>query len=379
MDTIQIAVVGDISFEGRNAENPNEMTFAAVAPWFRKADLAIANLENPLIDAGEPLAGKCTLHGHTAWAGILSRSGIKIVSLANNHLMDYGLAGLSGTLEALQRAGIASVGAGLNEAEALAPLILEVQQRKVAILARSAVEVSSRCFAEGAQGGVARYNADETLRTAQKVKQQVDHLFLVIHWGLEEYAYPTVKQRQEAATLIAAGVDGILGHHPHVTQGYELINGKPVFYSLGNFMFDDFDWEYQNDQGAKIRAHITLSEKNKTGAIVILEAAADKGVRIGRLLTTRVVDSAVVVQDGRREGSGRWRRLSAMLAIPGYAGFWKAYSMGKEFQLRVAKQIPLGKIVKNFYKIRPSHFKRLAVTIFRSAKIVSGKTTNPYE
>lgn len=378
MRPIQIAAVGDISFEGRNAEHPNPKAFAAVAPWFRKADIAIGNLENPLIDSGEPIAGKCTLHGHTGWADVLSASGIKIVSLANNHLMDYGLAGLSSTMDALKRAGIACVGAGLNESDALAPLILKIHDQKLAFIARSSVEVSSQCFAKGSQGGVAKFELDETIGTAAKAKQRVDHVFLIIHWGLEEYAYPTVKQRNDAAVLMDAGVDCILGHHPHVAQGYEKITGKPVFYSLGNFMFDDFDWPHEDAEGKKINAHITLSEKNKTGTIAILEAA-DKAIRIEELLITKVVDAAIAVQPDNRKEARRLRRISAMLSMPGYAAFWKMYSICKEFQLRVAKQIPLGKIVKNFYKIRPAHFKRLVVAILKSAKIVSGKTTNPYE
>jgi poly-gamma-glutamate synthesis protein (capsule biosynthesis protein) len=378
MCSLKVAAVGDISFEGRNALMPEAKAFSAIAPYLKESDIVIGNLENPLIDDGASIPGKCTLHGHTGWAGVLKKSGFTALSLANNHLMDYGPSGIASTMLALKNAGIAFVGAGMNETEALAPLIVEANKRSVAILARSSVEVASQCYAKGLQAGVAFFNLAQTIGAAKALKSEVDYVILVIHWGLEQYEYPTPKQKKEAAALLEAGVDCIIGHHPHVLQGYETVKGKPVFYSLGNFLFDDFDWEYRSAEGSTVQSHIILSEMNRTGAILRLEASKGS-IKLDELLVTATVGSVVEIKQDNTRDEKRIVRISKRLSIPMYGYCWKVYSIWKEFELRVAKQIPLGKVLKNFHKIRPSHFKRLFGTILKSAKIVSGKTTNPYD
>src|SRR4051812_43498982 len=121
---LRLAAVGDISFEGPDADRPGMETFAHVAGILRQATLAVANLECALTSRGTPIPGKCTLRGNPGWAAILAQAGIGVVSLANNHVMDYGPEGLSSTLDALRHAGIAAVGAGATKQEACAPLIV---------------------------------------------------------------------------------------------------------------------------------------------------------------------------------------------------------------------------------------------------------------
>lgn len=101
---IRLIVAGDISFMGRRSDTPSMKVFKEFEQVFNASDLVVANLESPLLDSGTAVPGKCALHGATGWAAVLRRVGIKVVSLANNHVMDYGPEGLESTMTHLQDA-----------------------------------------------------------------------------------------------------------------------------------------------------------------------------------------------------------------------------------------------------------------------------------
>ena len=109
---LNIAAVGDISFEGRWSDTPGAHVFESVSHLLKACDLAVGNLEGPLFDGNNPVTVKTTLRGSTRWADVLSQTGFKVVSLANNHIMDHGKEGLFQTMEALEKAGIICFGAG---------------------------------------------------------------------------------------------------------------------------------------------------------------------------------------------------------------------------------------------------------------------------
>lgn len=378
MSSITIAAVGDISFEGKNAEQPDEDAFARIASWINKADIRVGNLENPLILSGAPIPGKCTLHGHPGWAAILKSCGFTVMSLANNHMMDYGRSGLESTMRALESAGIAYVGAGMDENEALAPIIIEVQNHKIAIFARSSVEVSSQCYAKGSQCGVAWFDLDEISKSASKIKKSVDYVVLIVHWGLEEYCYPTVRQRENARRLIDAGIDCIIGHHPHVLQGYETIKDSFVIYSLGNFLFDEFEWKYAGADGNEIVLQAKMKEGNKGG--VMLAVALENGkVMVEDYAFTSILDGKNVDFSGTSRDNERFKRLNRPFTYPFYKYFWKFYSLKKEWDLRIGQQLSLRDKLKKIHKLKPAHLRNLFKTISKAIKIASGKTTNPYD
>lgn len=379
MGIIQITAVGDISFEGRNAEHPNQEVFSAVAPLLKNADISIGNLENPLIDSGVPVPGKCTLHGHTGWADVLKASGFTVMSLANNHMMDYGQSGITSTLRALSEAGLSFVGAGMNEAEALAPLIVEIKTKKLALLARSSVEVASHCYAKGGEPGVAHLDLDELSVTSRRLRNEVDYIILCIHWGLEEYSLPTIRQRKEAFTLISSGFDCIIGHHPHVLQGIEIINKKPVLYSLGNFKFDDFTWQYKNLENQVINLHIKPSIQNRIGLIVALELNNENITIKDKVTTYYGFDNSMVCQRPPTNDGNKIERLSNTFNIPFYNFRWRFYSIRKEWEIRIGHNLSPIKVVKKFSKIRLYHIKMMFRSIITSFRIVLGKSTNPYE
>ena len=203
--SISIVAVGDISFMGRHCDRPSLQVFATVTKMLKKADMTIGNLESPLTLKDNAIPGKCTLRGNTGWAKILKIASINIVSLANNHIMDYGEEGLHNTIDSLKQFGIRYVGAGNNIQEANAPIFLETTGGRIAVLARSSVEVKSRCYAGKDLSGAAFLDIDETLDNIRLCKKQSNMVLLLVHWGIEEYFYPSPKQRALGRRFFEAG------------------------------------------------------------------------------------------------------------------------------------------------------------------------------
>lgn len=372
-----LTAVGDVSFMGRNADALSATVFEEVEPVFRNSPLVVANLECPLVEAGEPVAGKCVLRGNPGWAALMADAGIHLVSLANNHLLDYGRAGLIGTMQALDRAGIRHVGAGLNEREACAPLFVASVAGRIAFLARSAVEVSSPSYATASQPGVAFFKEEETLQAIKKCREQADIIVLMIHWGVEHYQYPSPQQRGLAKRLVEAGVSIILGHHPHVLQGAEKIGHGIVAYSLGNFLFDNLSCQ-AIIEGKYREISITLTKENKEG--MALQFFLSEAGRFDYCETlTAINDSAEVLLEDTKVRKKAFSGLCERLRVPLYNIWWKFYAVEREWNLRVSRQISFSRLVKGFYKIRPRHIIELLYSLKRSAKITSGKSTNPYE
>jgi len=375
---IRISAVGDIAFVGRNADQPSLETFSAVSDLFKKSDLVVGNLESPLIIDGQPITGKCTLRGNTGWADIMRRAGIHVVSLANNHLMDYGEDGLISTFEALDGANIRYVGAGRNAEEALRPLFLEVASKKIALLARTSVIVSSPSYADEWKAGVAYFNLDETIQIIQQYRQKSEFVILLMHWGMEEYRYPSSKQRELARQLVTAGADAVIGHHPHVLQGVERIGKSIIAYSLGNFIFDEFAWTFVGRDGKIHDQVVELSERNRQSGVLEI-FLQQKGVLSHEFHPTWIETGGTVRSDDSPDRRIDFDRLTTRLGWPAYAVFWRFYSLMREWDLRM-KPLIKGKLtLAKLKKLRIRHFKELFDTARRSSKVMSGKSTNPYE
>ena len=376
---LSIYALGDISFKGRYEDQATSSLFENVTNSFETADIVVANLESPLItQTAGSTPGKCTLRSSTEWAAILKKSGIDVVTLANNHMMDYGDQGLFSTIAALDKAGIVHVGAGKDRQAACLPLFIEKNKKKVAFLGRSCVEVSSLCYAGEEQAGVAPLDEGELIDAIEQCRHQADVVVVMLHWGMEHYHYPTPQQRLLAQRIVLAGADILLGHHPHVLQGEERIGKAVVSYSSGNFLFDEFPWSIVDENGVEHNYKSTLSDKNRQGMILKVDVADDSRVST-RQIFTKITDDAVVAVDTSLDRQMQYNKLCSRLQSPIYDSFWKLYSIKREWDLRLAHQLSLRNIARKFYKIRPRHFKELAVKIRRSAKVSSGKSTNPYE
>ena len=376
--SFSIAAVGDISFAGRYEDIPWNEVFNGLIPFFKKSNLVIANLESPLGLVGNSVEGKCPLCGNPGWANVLKESGISILSLANNHMMDYGLEGLFSTMTALEEAGIQYVGAGADKAAANKPLFIENKGIRLGILGRTGVIVSSPCYAETGRPGVAFLDVDEAREGIRECKAQSNITIIVLHWGVEEYSYPSPRQLSIARELISAGADIILGHHPHVLQGLEKIDGRLVAYSLGNFLFNNIEWCFVDKEGQRQEKIVKLSEENRKAGVLKV-VISERHIESYEFIPTYIDPDGSVRVENTVQRQREFSRLCSRLHWPAYSALWRLYSLRQEWKLRL-KPMTIGRLKwANLKKVRPKHFREFWEGLRRSGKITSEKSTNPYE
>jgi len=374
----KIAAVGDISFRGGREDQPSIDIFGQVTSLFQSADLAIANLESPLVENGVPVFGKCTLRGTTNWARVLKNAGIRFVSLANNHMMDYGIEGLRSTIQACKKAGLCFAGAGENIREASNPVHIDVNGNKIAILCRTSVIVSSPCYASNDSPGVAFLQEKETIDAISTCKKRADFVIVCIHWGIEDYLYPSKEQRQLAYQFVEAGANLIIGHHPHVLQGIERIGKAFVVYSLGNFVFDEFEWSFINEDGVSQTSTSMLTEINRRSGIVQLTLVDGQASHYD-FQPTLIDRHGIVMLDENEAGRKTIHRLSSRLRWPFYNQLWLAYSLKQEWILRINPLFEGKFTLEKMKKLRFSHISKFIKKIIQSGRISLGKTTSPYD
>lgn len=219
-----------------------------VKPYFDEADLVVANLECVISDRGERWPSKL-IHLRTplAAADSLVAGGVDVVSVANNHALDFGPEGFADTLSRLDDRGIGYAGGGADEAAAHAPFIAEENGVRIAFLGyvlpfSSRTTFNTREWAAGTNRPGLAIGTPEAVRadvTAARV--EADVVVVMFHGGLEYRGRPNGAQRAFAAAAIDSGAALVLGHHPHVLQGYARREGTLVAFSLGNFLFARFD------------------------------------------------------------------------------------------------------------------------------------------
>lgn len=222
--------------------------FEHIAPVLRDAGVAFVNLESPLSDGGEAADKDFVFRGPPEGAKGLAEAGVDVVSLANNHVFDYGFTGLRDTWAALNAAGVAHVGSGENFTAARSPLIVERNGLKLAFLAYvntppdsgSGFDASSTA-ATADRPGVAWLTPEAVAEDVAAAKGRANVVIVSMHTGYEYTAAANELQVASARAAIDAGASLVLGGHPHVLQGIETYNGGLIIYSLGNFVFD-FDY-----------------------------------------------------------------------------------------------------------------------------------------
>ncbi len=204
-----------------------------------ESDIFMANLEFPFSDRGTKVADKqFTFRVSPSRVSILQEIGPDIVTVANNHALDYGTDALIDTCDTLDLAGIYHVGAGKNLDEAEQPRFIEKNGIKIGFLGVSRVFPTGDWAAgETHPGMFSAYDTAPVINEIQKVKKECDYLVVYIHWGIERNTQPESYQRDMGHQYIDAGADLVVGSHPHVLQGIESYNGKWILYSLGNFVF----------------------------------------------------------------------------------------------------------------------------------------------
>ena len=161
-----------------------------------------------------------------------------LVTLANNHILDFGPEGITDSIKALDGAGIRHVGAGENREQAERLEILEVNGKRIGFLGTSRVYMSADWAAGPEHPGVfSTYDPARAVEAIKTARGQCDYLVVYVHWGVERETEPKDYQRAMGHQYIDAGADLVIGSHPHVLQPVEYYNGKPIVYSLGNFVF----------------------------------------------------------------------------------------------------------------------------------------------
>lgn len=205
---------------------------------YREADIAMVNLENPLTRATLSRPNKqFNFKAAPEAVQVLTHGGVDIVNLANNHTMDYEEPGLVETLETLEQAGIHAVGAGRNLTEARRPEIIEVKGQRIAYLGYYDANFHAAGEDIAGTNPLQHEHQQRVAEDIQAIRDQVDWVIVNYHWGIELSEYPADWQMELAHATIDQGADLVVGHHPHVLQGAEIYKGKPIIYSLGNFIF----------------------------------------------------------------------------------------------------------------------------------------------
>jgi poly-gamma-glutamate synthesis protein (capsule biosynthesis protein) len=207
----------------------------------KQAQIVSGNLEGPLTDAGAAEAAKQYVFRSPPdkVAPALARAGFNIVSLANNHTLDYGPEGMEDTRAALKQAGIRHVGAGRNDTEARQPVYMMADGVTVAFLAYS-LTFPEEFWAGPDKPGTAFGHERHVRADVSTARQTADLVVVSFHWGQEGKTELRDYQVQLAHAAIDAGASAVLGHHPHVLQGVERYRDGVILYSLGNFAFGSY-------------------------------------------------------------------------------------------------------------------------------------------
>jgi poly-gamma-glutamate capsule biosynthesis protein CapA/YwtB (metallophosphatase superfamily) len=217
--------------------------FAGVADLLRAADITVGNLESALGDIGDPVAKGYPFRAPPAAAQSLALAGFDVLSLANNHAMDYGPQALLQGIALLQDQGISVVGAGENEAAARRAHIRQVNGIRLAFLGYVHVPVEWRGFdtqswtATETAPGVAWGDPEGIATDVRAARQQADLVVVILHSGYEYVLQPSPPQVAAARAAIDAGAALVIGHHAHLLQGIEFYHGGVIAYGLGNFAF----------------------------------------------------------------------------------------------------------------------------------------------
>ena len=203
------------------------------------ADLVFANLEAPFCESGEPYPKNFVFKVPEKHAQVLKSGNINLVSLANNHILDFGLSCLTSTVQVLKKEKIYCAGAGSDFNNAYKPAIFKINNIKFAFFAYS-MTFPKYFFATDSTGGTAYPHKKILKDSISYYNDKVDHIIVSFHWGEELTEFPKEYQQNYARFAIDYGADIILGHHPHVLQGIEKYNNKFIIYSLGNFIFASY-------------------------------------------------------------------------------------------------------------------------------------------
>jgi poly-gamma-glutamate capsule biosynthesis protein CapA/YwtB (metallophosphatase superfamily) len=235
---ISLLAVGDIMLGGRSrrviAARGVGYPFEAVMPLLNRASVVMGNLEGPFARMARRQERNFAYRMNPALAKAIAEARIGVLTLANNHLMDCGRTGVLETLAALDDAGIAALGAGINRRHAHEPVIRQAGGLRIGMLG---YYWNHRCGSRTDDPGCAVDSPEALAEDIGSLRRQVDRVVVTFHWGVPYLREPWKEDRAKARLAIDCGADAVVGHHPHIIQAFEIYRERPILYSIGNFTF----------------------------------------------------------------------------------------------------------------------------------------------
>ena len=255
---LAVAFTGDILLdrgvrERIEADGVEALFTPRMDSLLKSADFVVGNLECPATDIHAPVLKKFIFRAEPKWLNTLRRHGFTHLNLANNHSVDQGRRGLMSTIGNIRKYGMVPVGAGRNMDEAARPVLVADKPRKVFLLTSVTIPLENFPLLRN-KPSPSRLQVESLCDSVTMLKKRFPGSCVVVnlHWGAEHTLKPKLVQRRDARRIIDAGADAVIGHHTHTLQSSEYYKGKPIFYSIGNFIFD------------------LHNEVNRRGAVVML-------------------------------------------------------------------------------------------------------------
>jgi poly-gamma-glutamate capsule biosynthesis protein CapA/YwtB (metallophosphatase superfamily) len=263
---ITLAFAGDVHFTGRTLgllDHPRT-AFGPVAALLTTADLAMVNLESAVTSRGTPEPKRFHFRAPPTAFTALAAAGVDVVTIANNHALDYGRVGLTDTLNAARTAQFPTVGAGMNATAAYQPWLTTVRGVRIAVLGMSQIaELSTSWSATDTREGIAMaFDLPRATAAVKAARARADVVVVYLHWGQEGSQCPTSVQRRFAKAMADAGATMVIGTHAHVLLGDGWLGHTFVQYGLSNFVWWLND-AYSNDTGV-LRVTLRGSTIEKT-------------------------------------------------------------------------------------------------------------------
>jgi poly-gamma-glutamate synthesis protein (capsule biosynthesis protein) len=280
MTTLRLLIGGDLcplnGFEPLFLQGEAAAILGPLEARARQADLFVANLECPLIEAPSPILKTGPVLGApAACARGLQAMGLHAVGLANNHSLDHGAAGLASTLRACAGAGVATFGAGETLAEAQRPLILDVKGLRVGLLAMAEREWS---LATPTSPGANPLDVMQFVRQMRSLRRQVDLVVVLVHGGAEGYQLPSPALRDTCRFLVEEGAHLVTCQHSHCVGTYEVYRNQLIVYGQGNFIFDYAAHGQRGQEGLLIALEVQSSGATAFELIPFTQSPAGAGL-----------------------------------------------------------------------------------------------------
>ena len=239
---MRVLIAGDFAPRARLAKQIEERKFSEVFPEdvrkvIKSADFSFVNFESPVVEDGYKPIPKCgpNLRCTPEAAEAVRYAGFTGVTMANNHVLDFGPEGLRKSIECCKDQGLDVVGVGDNLSEAERIIYLEKDGKKLAIINCCEHEFS---IATESEAGANPLNPIRQYYAIQEAKKHADYVLVIVHGGHEHFQLPSPRMQETYRFFVDAGADAVVNHHQHCYSGYEVYNSKPIFYGLGNFCFD---------------------------------------------------------------------------------------------------------------------------------------------